>query len=75
MAPISPQALYGSRTFTVPTPHEFHYRRLRRLLVASSSDEMDVDETAGLLETKPIPKGVFNDTRIFSHFLTFVNIW
>ena len=63
-APLSPQALHGGRTFTVPTPYEFHYRRLRRFLIASTSEEMDIEETVGLLETKSIPKGDLNCTLV-----------
>ncbi|VDK44740.1 unnamed protein product [Taenia asiatica] len=53
-APLSPQALYGNRTFTVPTPLEFHYRRLRRLLIAPVAEEMNIETAASCLESKPI---------------------
>ncbi|VDM33446.1 unnamed protein product [Hydatigera taeniaeformis] len=55
-APLSPQALRGNRIFTVPTPFEFHYRRLRRLLVASMEEETDTEMTASCLEEKAIPR-------------------
>ncbi|KAL5107586.1 hypothetical protein TcWFU_003817 [Taenia crassiceps] len=53
-APLSPQALRGNRIFTVPTPFEFHYRRLRRLLIVPVAEEMDVETAANNLETKSI---------------------
>ncbi|KAL5969813.1 hypothetical protein TSMEX_002426 [Taenia solium] len=59
-APLSPQALHGNRTFTVPTPLEFHYRRLRRLLIAPVAEEMNIETAASCLETKPILRGNTN---------------
>ncbi|CDS37295.1 conserved hypothetical protein [Echinococcus multilocularis] len=53
-APLSPQALRGNRIFTVPTPFEFHYRRLRRLLIAPAAEEMDAEAAASCLEAKSI---------------------
>uniref|UniRef100_A0A5K3FLA4 Nucleoprotein TPR n=1 Tax=Mesocestoides corti TaxID=53468 RepID=A0A5K3FLA4_MESCO len=58
-APLSPQALCGGEGFAVPTPHDTHFRRLRRLLVAPAAEEMEADDilTCGdTLEAKPIPR-------------------
>ncbi len=59
VAPLSPRELNSNRTFTVPAPHEFHFRRLRRLLMAPAAEEVDEEDLANssiCLETKPIPQ-------------------
>lgn len=59
VAPLSPEALRGDRIFTVPVPHEFHVRRLRRLLVApAAAEEADIDGDGFGLELKTIPRHV-----------------
>ena len=59
-APLSPQARRRGGTFTVPAPYEFHFRRLRRLLIAPAAEE-DMDEGAGVgLVDTPIPRGPLN---------------
>lgn len=52
-APLSPKARRADVFFTVPTPFEFHYRRLRRFMIAPAAEE-DLDVSSSNLEEKSL---------------------
>ncbi|KAM7532718.1 hypothetical protein Aperf_G00000130541 [Anoplocephala perfoliata] len=59
VAPLSPQALRADGFFTVPSPFEVHYRRLRRLMIIPAAEEdAKLDANSAILETKLIITGI-----------------